>query len=59
MVTRAGKPVLIVEYLKNPETAASALREIKNFGFVGYIANRDLKTLSPPVVGCGRPDYSR
>jgi cysteinyl-tRNA synthetase len=58
-VTRAGKPVLIVEYTSKPEQAVSALREIRDLGFVGYIAERDLKTLSPPVVGCGQPDCSQ
>ena len=58
-VTLAGKPVLVVEYPSDSEQAASALREIKNLGFVGYVAKRDLNTLSPPVFGCGRPDCSQ
>ena len=26
---------------------------------VGYVADRELKTLSPPAFGCGQPDCSR
>lgn len=55
----AGVPVFVVEYTANPDLAASMLREIKAFGYVGYIARRDLKSLSPPAVGCGQPDCSR
>ena len=55
----AGKPVFVVEYTTNPELAASMLREIKEFGFIGYIAGRDLKALSPPAFGCGQPDCSQ
>jgi hypothetical protein len=35
------------------------LREIRELGFVGYAAQRDLKTLSPPAFGCGQPDCSQ
>ena len=54
-----GKPVFAIEYTANRERAAAMLREIRDLGYVGYIANRDLKTLSPPAFGCGRPDCSQ
>ena len=55
----AGVPVFVVEYTANPDLAASMLREIRELGYVGYIARRDLKSLSPPAFGCGQPDCSR
>jgi cysteinyl-tRNA synthetase len=55
----ASKPILVIEYTSNPELASSMLREIKELGFVGYVAGRELKTLSPPAFGCGQPDCSR
>ena len=55
----AGKPIFVVEYTADPELAASMLREINELGYVGYIAGRELKTLSPPAFGCGSPDCSR
>jgi cysteinyl-tRNA synthetase, unknown class len=55
----AGVPVFIVEYTTNPDLSASMLREIRDLGYVGYIARRDLKSLSPPAFGCGQPDCSR
>jgi cysteinyl-tRNA synthetase len=58
-VTRAGKPVLVVEYPATRELGAALLREIAGFGFVGYVTDRALKTLSPPLDGCGQPDCSR
>jgi cysteinyl-tRNA synthetase len=58
-VVAAGKPVLVVEYTADPELGASLLREIRELGYIGYIAGRELKTLSPPVFGCGQPDCSR
>jgi cysteinyl-tRNA synthetase len=58
-VVAAGKPVLVIEYTSNPDVAASMLREIRERGFVGYVARRDLKTLSPPAFGCGQPDCSQ
>jgi hypothetical protein len=54
-----GKPILVIEYTSNPELALSMLREIRELGFVGYVASRDLKTLSPPACGCGQPDCSQ
>ncbi len=55
----AGKPVLVVEYTADRELAAAMLREIRDLGYVGYVADRELKTLSPPAFGCGQPDCSR
>jgi cysteinyl-tRNA synthetase, unknown class len=55
----AGKPVFVIEYTSNPQLAASMLREIRKLGFIGYVADRDLKALSPPSFGCGQPDCSQ
>jgi cysteinyl-tRNA synthetase, unknown class len=55
----AGKPVLVIEYTSDPQLAASMLDEIHELGFIGYVATRDLRSLSPPVFGCGAPDCSR
>jgi cysteinyl-tRNA synthetase len=52
-VTAAGKPVLVVEYTQKPERAAPMLDEIRSYGFIGYVTERKLKTLSPPTIGCG------
>ncbi len=54
-----GKPVFAIEYTTNLERAAAMQREIRELGYIGYIANRELRSLSPPVFGCGRPDCSR
>ena len=55
----AGVPIFIVEYATNPDIAAAMLREIRGLGYVGYVARRDLKSLSPPAFGCGQPDCSQ
>jgi cysteinyl-tRNA synthetase, unknown class len=55
----AGKPVFVVEYSTSAQLAAAMLREIKELGFIGYVAGRDLNRLSPPTFGCGQPDCSR
>jgi cysteinyl-tRNA synthetase, unknown class len=55
----AGKPILVIEYTSDPQLALSMQREIKELGFVGYVARRDLKTLAPPAFGCGPPDCSQ
>jgi cysteinyl-tRNA synthetase, unknown class len=55
----AGVPVFVVEYTASRELAASMLRELRELGLIGYIAGRDLKSLSPPAFGCGQPDCSR
>lgn len=54
-----GKPVFVVEYTADSELAATMLREIRALGYIGYVAERELKTLSPPAFGCGQPDCSR
>jgi cysteinyl-tRNA synthetase len=56
---RAGKTILVVEYPDRPELAPTILKEIRDLGFVGYIAGRELSTLTPPAVGCGKPDCSQ
>jgi cysteinyl-tRNA synthetase, unknown class len=58
-VIAAGKPVLVIEYTRDTQLAAAMLREIRELGFIGYVAARELKWLSPPAFGCGRPDCSR
>jgi cysteinyl-tRNA synthetase, unknown class len=55
----AGVPVFVVEYTTSPQLAASMLRELRELGLIGYIAGRELKSLSPPAFGCGQPDCSR
>jgi cysteinyl-tRNA synthetase, unknown class len=55
----AGKPILVIEYTSDPQLAASALRELKQLGLIGYVTRRDLRTLSPPAFGCGQPDCSQ
>jgi cysteinyl-tRNA synthetase len=55
-VVAAGKPVFVIEYTANAELGGSLLKEIHDLGFIGYIASRDLRRLSPPVFGCGQPD---
>ncbi len=54
-----GKPVFAIEYTSSPQRSAAMLKELRELGYVGYVANRDLKSLSPPVFGCGQPDCSR
>ena len=58
-VSEAGKPVFVIEYTANAGLAADMLQEIRSLGFVGYVAERSLRRLSPPVFGCGQPDCSR
>jgi len=58
-LVNAGKPVFVVEYTTSADLAAAMLREIKEIGFIGYVAGRDLNRLSPPTFGCGQPDCSR
>jgi cysteinyl-tRNA synthetase len=55
----AAKPILAIEYTSDPQLAASALHELKELGLIGYVARRDLRTLSPPALGCGQPDCSQ
>jgi len=58
-LTAAGKPVFVVEYTTNPTLASTMLREIKELGFIGYVADRELSKLSPPAFGCGQPGCSQ
>jgi cysteinyl-tRNA synthetase, unknown class len=58
-VADAGKPVFVVEYTANATLARDMLREIHELGFIGYVTKRDLRSLSPPVFGCGQPDCSQ
>jgi cysteinyl-tRNA synthetase len=55
----AGVPVFVEEDTTSPQLAASMLREIRELGLIGYIGGRELKSLSPPAFGCGRPDCSQ
>jgi cysteinyl-tRNA synthetase, unknown class len=55
----AGKPVLVIEYTSDAQLAAAMLDEIHELGFIGYVAARDLRSLSPPALGCGSRDCSR
>src|ERR1700731_2304671 len=48
----AGKPVLVIEYPSDAQLAAAMLDEIRELGFIGYVAARDLRSLSPPALGC-------
>jgi cysteinyl-tRNA synthetase, unknown class len=50
MAQRAGRKVLVVEYLSNPAQMVSAARRILDEGFVPYFAPRLLDCLNPPAV---------
>ncbi len=52
---RAGRRVLVVEYLKDPEKIAAAGKRILEEGFVPYFAPRRLNCLNPPVVPTEAP----
>jgi cysteinyl-tRNA synthetase len=54
-----GKPILVIEYTTDTQLAASMLDEIHELGFIGYVASRDLRSLSPPLLGCGSRDCTR
>jgi cysteinyl-tRNA synthetase len=45
MLAAEGKPVFVVEYLRNEAQAQTARREISEQGFVGLIARRSLSAL--------------
>jgi cysteinyl-tRNA synthetase len=47
---KAGRKVLVVEYLKDPAKMAAAASRILEEGFVPYFAPRKLNCLNPPVV---------
>jgi cysteinyl-tRNA synthetase, unknown class len=46
---RAGRKVLVVEYLKDPDKIATAAKRITEEGFVPYFAPRRLNCLNPPA----------
>jgi endo-alpha-1,4-polygalactosaminidase (GH114 family) len=50
MAQQAGRKVLVVEYLKDPEKMAAAATRIREEGFVPYFAPRRLHCLNPPAV---------
>jgi cysteinyl-tRNA synthetase len=47
---KAGRKVLVVEYLKDPAKMAAAAKRIGEEGFVPYFAPRRLDCLNPPAV---------
>jgi cysteinyl-tRNA synthetase, unknown class len=47
---RAGRKILVVEYLSNPTRMVHAARRILDEGFVPYFAPRALDCLNPPAV---------
>jgi uncharacterized protein (TIGR01370 family) len=53
---RAGRKVLVVEYLKSPAKIAQAAKRIRDEDFVPYFAPRLLDCLNPPAIldGAGR-----
>jgi cysteinyl-tRNA synthetase len=50
MAHQAGRKVLVVEYLKDPEKMAAAATRINEEGFIPYFAPRRLHCLNPPAV---------
>jgi cysteinyl-tRNA synthetase len=46
----AGRKVLVVEYLKDPEKITAAATRLREEGFVPYFAPRKLDCLNPPAV---------
>src|SRR5262249_44377638 len=52
---RAGRRVLVVEYLKNPEKIVAAGKRILDEGFLPYFAPRKLNCLNPPVMSSEAP----
>ncbi len=46
----AGRKVLVVEYLKDPEKMTAAAERLREEGFVPYFAPRRLQCLNPPAV---------
>lgn len=52
----AGKPVLVVEYLQNPEKRAAALRKLTESGYLPLFATRALNVPpEPPAAGAIQP----
>jgi cysteinyl-tRNA synthetase, unknown class len=61
LAQKAGRKVLVVEYLKDPDKMASAVKRIGEEGFVPYFAPRRLDCLNPPAVvtaSGGLPDHA-
>ena len=50
LAQKAGRKVLVVEYLSDPIKTAAATRRILDEGFVPYFAPRLLDCLNPPAV---------
>ncbi len=46
----AGRPVFVVDYVRDPKTIATARRRIEAEGFIGYIGPRDLQRLWLPGI---------
>jgi hypothetical protein len=50
MARRAGRKVLVVEYLSDPIKMTAAAKRLLEQGFVPYFAPRLLNCLNPPAV---------
>ena len=50
MAQKAGRKVLVVEYLKDADKMAAAAKRIGGEGFVPYFARRRLDCLNPPAL---------
>lgn len=61
LAQKAGRQVLVVEYLSDPIKTAAATKRILDEGFVPYFAPRLLNCLNPPAVPieAGRPPDQR
>jgi cysteinyl-tRNA synthetase, unknown class len=61
LAQKAGRKVLVVEYLSDPIKTAAATKRILDEGFVPYFAPRLLNCLNPPAVPveAGRPTDQR
>jgi cysteinyl-tRNA synthetase, unknown class len=61
LAQKAGRKVLVVEYLSDPIKTAAATKRILDEGFVPYFAPRLLNCLNPPAVPieAGRPPNQR
>jgi cysteinyl-tRNA synthetase, unknown class len=61
LAQKAGRKVLVVEYLSDPVKTATATRRILDEGFLPYFAPRLLNCLNPPAVPveAGRPPDQR
>jgi endo-alpha-1,4-polygalactosaminidase (GH114 family) len=50
MAQRAERPVLVIEYLRDPAKMSAAFKRITEDGFVPYFGPRMLNCLNPPAV---------